>query len=69
MGCGYVSCEPLDFIESVIFGLDVGGGSDVVLDGFLFPCACCWRGKFPAAVDLEEVVLLFVCVGDHGAVA
>ena len=69
MGCGCVSCETLDFLESVIFGLKVGDGGGVVLDGFLFPCAYCWLGKYPAVVDLEEVVLLFVRVGDCDAVA
>ena len=69
MGCGCVSCEPLDFLESVIVGLKVGGGGGVVLDSFVVPCAYCWRGKFAVAVDLEEVVLLFVRVEDCDAIS
>lgn len=69
LGCGCVSCKTLDFLDPIIFGLKVGGDSDVVLDGFIFPCAYCWRGKSPDMVNLEKVMLLFVRSGDRDAVA
>ena len=69
MGLGCVSCETLNFFESIIFFFKVGTCGSVVLNCFLFPYAYWWGGEFPTAVDLDQIVLFLVCGGDCDATA